>query len=180
MTTNAPRYADFEKSLRIFVAKGSGLDSSLVIPGNDPHPRGAAPYATLLLITDIGIAYPARLQDEAAEMTSSSAYRRATFSLQFYRKGAMDLARDFCVWCESEIGLTTAEDNSFFILQVPRLSLARLDEIVGDAFEERIVINNGTFMVDYVQETTQATGYIDRFEGILKYGRLTETVSHTP
>ena len=178
--TTAPRYADFEKSLRIFVAKGSGLDSSLVIPGNDPHPRADVPYATLLLITDVGIAYPARLQDDAAEMTSSAAYRRATFSLQFYRKGAMDYARDFCIWCESEIGLTTAEDNSFFILQTPRLSLARLDEIVGDAFEERIIINNGTLMVDYVQETTQATGYIDRFEGTLIYGLPRETVSHSP
>ena len=178
--TTAPRYADFERSLRIFIAKGSGLETSLVLPGNDPNPRPDVSYATLLLITDTGIAYPARLQDDAAEMTSSAAYRRAMFSLQFYREGAMDFARDFCVWCESEIGLTTAEDNSFFILQSPRLSLARLDEIVGDAFEERVIINNGTFMVDYVQETMQATGYIDRFEGTLIYGLPRETVSHSP
>ena len=92
--------------------------------------------------------------------------------LQFYRKGALDYARDFCVWCESEIGLTTAEDNNFQVLQVPALSFDRLDEIVGDGFEERAIINNGTFMIDYVQETMQATGFIDRIDGTISYGNF--------
>lgn len=176
----APRYEDFTKSLREFVAKGSGLDFDLVTPGNDNHPRPVKPYATLLLITDRRMAYPARLEDEAAEMTSSASYRRATFSLQFYRTGALDYARDFCVWCESEIGLTTAEDLNFQVLQVPPLSFDRLDEIVGDGFEERAIINGGTFMIDYVQETMQATGFIDRIDGTLSYGSMSETISHTP
>ena len=178
--TTAPRYDALEEAVRMYVAKGSGLDPKDVIPGNDPHPRPYAPYATLLPFNDRRTGYPARLQDEDAEMTSSSSYRRASFSLQFYRKGAMDYARDFCVWCESEIGLTTAEDNNFVIVQTPPLEWDRIDEIVGDAFEERVLINNGTFMVDYVQETVQATGFVDRFDGELEYGVLTADVTHTP
>ena len=178
--TTAPRYIDLERSVRAYVAAGSGLDTEDVIPGNDRHPRVDEPYATLLTVLDRRIAYPARLEDVDAEMTSSASYRRANFSLQFYRKGAMDLARDFCVWCESEIGLTVAEDNGFVIMQQPPLSWERIDDIVGDGYEERMIINGGTLMIDYIQETVQATGLIDSITGTLSYGSMTKTITHTP
>ena len=170
-----------EEAVRMYVAKGSGLDPKDVIPGNDPHPRPYVSYATLLPFNDRRTGYPARLQDEDAEMTSSSSYRRASFSLQFYRKGAMDYARDFVIWCESEIGSDHCGRQQLrAIVQTPPLEWDRIDEIVGDAFEERVLINNGTFMVDYIQNTVQATGFVDRFDGELEYGDQTADVTHTP
>ena len=177
MTTT---FRDFEEGLRQFAAIGSGLKTSYVIPGNTRSARPDAPYATLLLITDTGLDYPVRLQDPDLPVTISTSHRRAIYSLQFYRKGALDHARNFCVYAESEIGLTVAEDFGFYVVQVPRLSFDRLDSIVGDAFEERAIINNGTFMLDYELTTEQNTGYVDTFEGTINANGRIVTIKEDP
>ena len=100
---------DLERTLRSFVAAGSGLATDHVIPGNDKGPRPKEPYASLLLIGDDRLAYPVRYQRPDNEMTTQVTYRRANYSLQFYREGAVDLARAFVRFAESEIGLTVAE-----------------------------------------------------------------------
>ena len=176
----ATTFKDFEETIREFAAIGSGLKIELVIPGNDPHPRSSAPYATLLLVTDTGLDYPVRLQDPDLPVTISTSHRRATYSLQFYRKGALNHARNFCIYVESEIGLTVAEDFGFYVVQVPRMSFDRLDAIVGDAFEERAIINNGTFMIDYELTTEQNTGYVDTFRGTINANGRIVTIEQDP
>ena len=109
--------------------------------------------------------------------TSSVSYRRAAYSLQFYRKGALDYARDFCIYAESEIGLITANDEEFAVVQTPALSFERIDDIIGDAFEERALIN---LLIDYTHTTNQATGDINAFDGSIDYGGITTTVQTHP
>ena len=122
-------------------------------------------------------------------MTTTVSYRRANYSLQFYRDGAAGRARDFCVFAESEIGLTMAEDGilrrdangmvigpaldgGFRVVQTPPLSVQRLDEITGDAFEERAVVN---LVIDYAHTADQPTGQIDAFECYVDYdGMISE------
>ena len=165
----------FERTLRAYVAIGSGLEPKYVIPGNDRHPRPVAPYSTLLRIPpDIRLGYPIRRQNPN-ESTSDLSYRRSSFSLQFYRKGAMQLAQDFCIYAESEDGLTIAEDGGFRVVQHPTLTWDRVDDIIGDGYEERALVN---LMVDYAVTSTQDTGYIDAFTGEICYGPASITVTH--
>ena len=166
--------SDFERTIRTFVASGSGLSGANVIPGNDKNPRPTDAYATLLLVDDPSIGYPIRLQQDDGT-TSSASNRRATFSLQFYREGAIDLARDFVIYAESELGLTDAEVGNFRVVQRPRLGYQRLDEVVGDSFEQRTLVN---LIIDYVHVTNQDTGVIDQYTGTIDYGALTTTVTH--
>ena len=154
--------------------------------------RGHAPKTPthrFLLIDDNRLAYPVRYQRPDNEMTTTISYRRANFSLQFYRDDAASLARDFCVFAESEIGLTVAEDGilrrdangdvigpaldgGFRVVQTPPLSVQRLDEITGDAFEERAVVN---LVIDYAHTSDQPTGQIDAFECYVDYdGMISE------
>ena len=84
-----------------------------VIPGNSRGPRPLpgppkGPYASLLLIEDQRNDYPIRRQMPGG-MTIDMTYRRATYSLQFYRDGSTEFARAFDAWAMSENGLTYAE-----------------------------------------------------------------------
>ena len=105
----------------------------------------------------------------------TASYRRNNYSLQFYRKGASDYALAFLVFVESEIGQTVAEDGGFEVVQQPPLTDERLDDVLGDDFEERVLIN---MPIDYIHVATQDTGRIDQFEGDIIYGDQSIAVAH--
>ena len=165
--------AAFERNLRAYVAQGSGLKAELVIPGNDRSPRPIESYATLLRVDNSRLAWPARRYDSG--ITTNASYRRNNYSLQFYRKGASDYALAFLVFVESEIGQTVAEDGGFEVVQQPPLTDERLDDVLGDDFEERVLIN---MPIDYIHVRTQDTGTIDQIEGDIIYGDQSITVAH--
>ena len=98
-----------ERTLRAYVAQGSGLDPHHVIPGNDPGHRPAKPYASLLLREDRRRGYPIRRQLPNTTMTTDLVYRQAQFSLQFWGDGAGVHAEAFDLWAMSETGLLQAE-----------------------------------------------------------------------
>lgn len=145
-----------EQDVRAFVAQGSGLNAhSGVIEGNSRGKRPSGTYADLLLIDDVPQGLAAHQQEDNGQTVTQNWYR-ATFSLQFYRKGAVDRARRFRMWAESELGLMAADDSNFRV--VFPLTVQRLDLPVEAAIEERALID---FAVDYVHHIQQQTGIID-------------------
>ena len=104
-----------ERVVRAYIAEGTGLESNLVRPGNAKGPRPKDPYATLLLQNDQRRSYPEHrgLCNTAGIFTGTLQVepRRATYSLQFYRDGAVDLAEAFDRWAQSEIGLIQAQTS---------------------------------------------------------------------
>ena len=119
------------------------------------------------------LAWPARRYDSG--ITTNASYRRNNYSLQFYRRNASDYALAFLVFVESETGITVAEDGGFRVVQIPPLTDERLDDILGDDFEERVLIN---MPIDYIHVATQDTGTIDQIEGDIIYGDQFITVEH--
>ena len=110
--------------MRWFVGQGSGLDSHVVIPGNSPGQRPKATYATVLLLDDQRRGYPVRRQEPLGGGTTDLIYRRATFSVQFYRKDAASLAERFDRWAMSENGLSQAA-TSFSDGRINRVRVLR-------------------------------------------------------
>lgn len=112
-----------ERCIRAYVAQAfrtyDGSESDLppkrVMPGNAKGPRWKESYATLLLRTDQRRSYPEHrgLHDATGMLTGTLQVepRRATFSLQFYRDGAVELAERFDRWAQSEIGLLQAQTS---------------------------------------------------------------------
>ena len=121
-----------ERAVRRFVAVGSGLSrrdyrtlgdfppeigdpmglppsNEFVIPGNSPASRPKGVYASLLLRRDQRVGYPVFRQLSDGGGTANLVYRRATYSLQFYRRGAADYAQRFDLFAMSENGLSYAE-----------------------------------------------------------------------
>ena len=84
------------------------------MPGNSKSQRPKAAYATLLPISDVRTAAPqySQMNDATTGLASGTltetSYRR-TYSLQFYRDGALDLANAFERWASSEDGLIVAD-----------------------------------------------------------------------
>ena len=136
-----------EALVREFVRIGSGLGGdadSAVIAGNPKAgARPKVPYASVLPITDERLGYPFREYPVDATGNPGDAVeatpRRVTYSVQFYRTGALGFALALASWTESEPGLDAAEDRDFRV--VFPFNVRRLDLRVGDAWEERAVID---------------------------------------
>ena len=163
--------AALERIFRGYVARGSGLASRLVIPGNDRAPSPVDSYATLLLINDSRAGFPISEQ-LAGGQTRKLQHRLWEGSLQFYRKAAPDYALAFCDYAESENGLTDAEETRIRV--VTPLKFQNISDIVADGYEERALVNLG---IHYLHVTTQDTGQITQIEGTLFYDPLTEDVN---
>ena len=101
-----------DRSIRAYVARGTGLATNLVRPGNAKGQRPKEAYATLLPGPDVRTGAPQYRQtrdgDGVANGTRAETPRRRTYSLQFYRDGALDLANAFETWAASEDGLVVA------------------------------------------------------------------------
>ena len=168
MTTQA-----FERKLRGYIATASGLPPENVIPGNEKGPSPRNSYATVLLVDDPAMAYNVEIPDGTTINNVSN--RRATYSVQFFRKGAVDYARTFCIYAETEQGLTDQRDAGFFF-QAP-LDYSRLDDIVGDGYEERAVVE---LELNYAVTTSQTVVTIDSMDYRIDYGGIIEEGQHGP
>ena len=98
--------AKLEQCLTLYVARGSGLQESHVMPGNDDGWRYLKndPFASLLLVSDRRDGYPI-FTDSSETQTTDLVYRTAHYSLQFHRAGAMQRAAQFEMWNMSQVGL---------------------------------------------------------------------------
>ena len=148
---------DLERRVRDFVAQGSGLNKDMVRPGNQKGPRPQERHATVLEIRRQRDGGPIRRQ--SGENTPTLTYRTVTYSVQWYRDGAVALSEAFEAWAESELGLLEAEKLGFRVA-FP-LQFRRLDPPIGDALEQRMQLDLG---IHYADIRTQRTGIIDTIE----------------
>ncbi len=155
---------DLERSFRGFVAAGSGLESQRVIPGNERfgayEDDGGAVFATVLLLSDErGGQIPSSYSAEGQEGGLCEIVRLgrcATFSVQWYRKGAAEVADKFGLWVFSELGVLHALREEFRIRRVG--GLRKLDALISDNFEERVQVD---VEVDYFQDAVYDVGVVE-------------------
>ena len=131
-----PTTKSLERSVRRWVASGSGLDRQLVIPGrsNGPSPEDA--YATCLLVRARADGHAwARLNDTAPD--EQKAYMSYTFSysLQWFRGGSVDRAHAFRIWAGSALGVLEAEKLGLTFIRAGDVRL--MTEVDDDEWEER-------------------------------------------
>ena len=153
---------NIEKTIRAYVVAGTDLSAQNVIPGNDNAPRPTGTYATLLTVspTPRSFAIPIDYGGGQVQMLRE---RQVLMFLQFFRKGAVDLALDFTYYAESETGLAKQQTDEFRIVNVP-LDIRRLDGLVAEDFEERAQID---LRVDYVDVIDQNLDYVETVEGTM-------------
>lgn len=90
------------------ITRKDGEAFPMVISGNTRGYRPLDTYGSLLLMEDQREGYPIFRDLEDGRVLQME-YRRAVYSLQFYRAGAPDAAGRFDSWVQSENGRTYAE-----------------------------------------------------------------------
>ena len=129
-----PTTDTLEEAVRGYVALGSGLDfDTHVLPGNDNGPAPNELYASVLLVRSRQDGMGAFQTDGTDALTQTAVQER--YSVQWYRTGAKDAARQFRLWT------ATPEAQEYLLetgLALVRTSEVRqIDAIIADAWEER-------------------------------------------
>ena len=107
-----PTARDFERNLRAWVAEGSGLHPTFVIPGEVDRPAPNGLYASVILITPriVGLPYFRRERNEDGVRIDQDtiALVRDRYAIQWHREESTDRGRQFTVWASSPKGLEFA------------------------------------------------------------------------
>ena len=158
----SPTTEALEDAVRACVADGSGWsgERGRVIPGDDgkPAPRGA--YATAVLVVSDRDGLPwTRAGAEAHGAIPATVYEPVNewWSVQWFRRGAIDLARTFRNWMSSPGGRRAFERRGLTLYGAR--PLPRLTDVVSAAFEERAGLD---LHLGYV-----ATQVFDRDEAVI-------------
>lgn len=166
----SPTSQTLERAIRAYVAEGSGLERSNVIPGNKPSPVIKDPFATVVLVTDIPDGHAWTLNDRIADRSYADATFTAgatfdvqafvsseiTFSIQWWRAGASDYARRFAVWVRSPAGVTEAARRGFTFYRTS--AIRNLSDVDKEVFEERLGLD---LVIGIVWTDTRDVGLLD-------------------
>ena len=157
-----PSSQTLDRSVRGFVAAGSGLGTHAVVPANDKGPAPKGLYATVLEVSNTreGRSWNVQGALNAAETglplgTFESV--RIDFSLQWLRDGARDAAKLFRLWAGSDLGILEAARRGLTLYTLGELR--RLD-VPGltDSLEERVQLDMG---IGIVQTATHDVGVFE-------------------
>lgn len=138
-----PLQNDIDILVREFVSLASGIDSSLVIPGNDPSPAPIEPYATVLGITKKGSGIDSEVVREGpTEIQSTLKHqgrREITYSVQFYKAGAADYIEGLLSYAATTPGQIWLGENG--LTWGIAGDIVNLDSIMGSEFEQRRAVD---------------------------------------
>ena len=165
---------ELERNVRLFVSEASGIDSSLVIPGNDNNPRPNVPYSTVLLINTEGRGiddtnYYNNAGDETKADAMVKGTRHAIFSVQFYRTGAQDRAHTLLQYPATPLGAQSLHLKE--LTWVIASDVRKADALVSERYNERAAVD---ITVCYTCELTQTVNKIGVIELTLNHSQETD------
>ena len=151
-----PTRAVLEAAIRKHVADGAAIMSTQVIPGNAYGPSPKEAYATVLLIGSEPDGQGWTKIDAVRLATVAYLSMTASYSVQFYRKGAMDCASRLIAWLSSSAGREAAEARGLTYIRAS--DIRQLDGLVSTEWEERASVD---LMFGYVSALQTPVALID-------------------
>lgn len=140
MATITPTRQDLERLVRGYVAIGSELDSTHVVPVAQMSPRHEDPYCVVGLVRNNRIGYPEeRVRFDGSgniEFVETISVRQARYDVNFYRETTH--AELFADWMQSAEGVIQAGKRNFRIKQYG--DIIRMDDLIEDRWEYRSVV----------------------------------------
>ena len=159
--TLAPTTDVLERNIGGYVAEGSGLARASVIPGNEPGVAPIGPYATVVLISEVADGHswtsdaPVAPDDPPSDLISQTVRESiaSSYSVQFFRAGARDRARQFRLWAQSPTGIYGADRRGLTFYRAG--PVLQLNQIVSEEWEERAgidlelgIVTQGVHVID--------------------------------
>ena len=130
-----PTRRALERAVRAHVALGSGLASSLAIPGNDSAPAPEEPYATVTLISSALDGTPYSRYGADGEEDATLGAVLADYSVQWLGEGSYERAHRFRFWCSTPLGIRHAHELGFTFNRCG--PVRQIDAVISAAWEER-------------------------------------------
>lgn len=129
-----------DRAVRSYVAVGSGLSGELVVPGNVDAPARSSAYGTVLLVSSRreGRAWTNYVDDGSTFLARTVASYALLYQVQFYRRGAHELAARFRSWTESAGGLIYARQRGLYYGSCG--DVVQLDAVISAEWEERAAV----------------------------------------
>jgi len=139
MASQLPLQNTIDVAVREFVSLASGLNSSLVIPGDDNHPAPNEPYATVENIITIGVGIDSEVPTEGPTTTETTLKHKGTrtikYSVQFYRDGSADNVEGLLSYASTTLGqLFLAQNNLTWKMAG---DIRNISSVMGSEYEER-------------------------------------------
>lgn len=164
--------ADIDRVARKFVALGANIAPESVIPANETAPAPQGLYATVLRLAEDRPGTADDRYEVSGDMVTatSTTWPSASFSVQFFRDGAMQAASRLQQWLLSPLGIE--QGLAHHVNAGTEGGIQRLDSLVQEAPEERTVM---TMTIDSVTSLVQNLGRIRAVPLETALGAATQT-----
>ena len=146
-----------DRTIRRYVAAGSDLANTHVIPSKRKGPSQPDAYATVLIFEDAqrGIGETSDSGTGFTKTRTTRHSRRITASVQWLRDGSGGVAERFEQWASSPDGREWARDHGLTFQECS--AIRDLSAIWGDAYEERWGLD---LTVDVISEFADSIGTV--------------------
>ena len=130
-----------DRAVRAYVAAGSGISRRNVIEGSRSTPSPRVVYATVKLIADLPQGFVWTTNERNGIVLDTMVFESSTldYSVQFFRAGAYDAARQFKLWAKSPMGIQEAERRGLTLIDVS--GVTQDDAVVSEDWEQRAGLN---------------------------------------
>ena len=152
--------ADIDRTIRRFVAAGSGLANTHVIPTRRMGPAPKEQYATVLIFDDTRRGFGrTRYEGTTTQTRRTFASRRITASVQWLRKGSGVSAERFMQWTSTPAAREWCRDHGLTFQECG--PLRDLSMIFSESYEERWGLDLTVDVASEFSDTIGTVGSLD-------------------
>ena len=139
-----PTRKELLANLVLYISLLTGLDESVIMRSKQNSPAPLGNYCSLVYVTDTadGLADTTFEEIEGFDniLNATLASRRLyTFSVQFYRDGALDLAKRFMLGIESPESQIFQQTGLFIVSAIRSITEAAI--VISQNYEERAILS---------------------------------------
>lgn len=175
---DSPSRVSLEDAIHDYVAAATGLDGDKVLIGQGDIPSPNEPYATVIERKSDRHGTPSTRYSDNDDITKSNYEARqwswASFSINFFRAGAHDLARALRSYEYNPAGQLILEQNSVVFQNMS--DVRNLSAVQSGKFEQRAQVD---LEVQFIEVSTVAVNSLDSAEITIEAGfetDITETL----
>jgi len=140
----SPTRSELLISLIDYVNLSTGLDKSVIIRGNQNAPSPLNNYCSILYLSDTPIGtHNLKSSVDGIDPNISNVYvrgkREFQYSIQFYREGASEFAKDFILFAETPKGVRFQLSSPFIFNKIDNITQS--SSVMSNNYEERAILN---------------------------------------
>lgn len=165
----SPTRDELLADLVTYIAQATGLDTSAIIRGKQNAPSPLNQYCSVLYLTDLQMGTPSKTRtvndiDDTLIDLVLRGKRQYDFSVQFYRGGATDLAKELMMYYQTPAGVLYEQTSLFSVNRI--VSVNENATVMSNNYEERAIL---TLELIVNETQTIVTSVVEEVDLLLTY-----------